>query len=305
MKQQSTGTIIELKDVSYRYPDGSVGLDRCSLSIQHGSRTALLGANGAGKTTLFLHLNGILRPQAGTILFGGAPLDFSRQGLHNLRSRIGLVFQNPDNQLFSASVREDVSFGPMNLGLDSGIVQARVEESLQAVGMAACADKPVHNLSYGQKKRVCIAGVLAMRPEVLILDEPMAGLDFAMQAELMQILDRLHTERITIIIATHDMDFAYQWADSIDLMVRGECAATWKAKSIPDVLKQLSTYGLGVPKVAEIHQGLISSGFLDKEEPSPRSHQDLLRLLDTVLNGRNLRFVDLPAAINHAAPPEP
>jgi cobalt/nickel transport system ATP-binding protein len=279
MKQQPNEDILELKDVSFRYPDGSVGLDGCSISIQRGKRVALLGANGAGKTTLFLHLNGILRPQAGTVLIGGAPLDYGRQGLHNLRSRVGLVFQNPDSQLFSASVREDVSFGPLNLGLDSGTVRDRVDEALQAVGMTACANKPVHNLSYGQKKRVCIAGVLAMRPELLILDEPMAGLDVAMQADLIKILDSLHANGMTIIIATHDMDFAYQWSDSIAVMVKGGCAATWDVKSIPDVLEQLAAYGLGIPKVAEIHQGLISNGYLDKEGPFPRSHQDLMRKL--------------------------
>jgi len=174
MNEHPVETLLELQGVSYRYPDGSVGLDSCSLSIQHGSRTALLGANGAGKTTLFLHLNGILRPQSGTVFYCGAPLDYSRQGLRSLRSLVGVVFQNPDSQLFSASVREDVSFGPLNLGLDKETVKIRVEEALHAVGMTACADKPVHNLSYVQKKRVCIAGVLAMRPEVLILDEPMA-----------------------------------------------------------------------------------------------------------------------------------
>jgi cobalt/nickel transport system ATP-binding protein len=279
MKQLSIDHILEMHEVSFRYPDGSVGLDRCFHSIQRGSRTALLGANGAGKTTLFLHLNGILRPQAGTVQIGGAPLDYGRQGLHNLRSRVGLVFQNPDSQLFSASVREDVSFGPLNLGLDSGTVRNRVEEALQAVGMTACADKPVHNLSYGQKKRVCIAGVLAMQPEVLILDEPMAGLDLTMQVELTHILARLHAEGMTIIIATHDMDFAYPWADSITVMVKGGCAATWDVKSLPELLDDVAFYGLGVPKVAEIHRGLISKGFLDKEGPSPRSHQDLLRKL--------------------------
>jgi cobalt/nickel transport system ATP-binding protein len=279
MKQQPIEDILELKDVGFRYPDGSVGLDGCSISIQRGKRVALLGANGAGKTTLFLHLNGILRPQAGTVLIGGAPLDYGRQGLHNLRSRVGLVFQNPDSQLFSASVREDVSFGPLNLGLDIGTVRNRVEEALQAVGMTVCADKPVHNLSYGQKKRVCIAGVLAMQPEVLILDEPMAGLDFTMQVELTHILDRLHADGMTIIIATHDMDFAYQWADTITVMVKGGCVATWDVKNLPELLDDVAVYGLGVPKVAEIHRGLISNGFLDKEGPFPRSHQDLMRKL--------------------------
>ena len=279
MKQQMPDTLLELKEVSFRYPDGSVGLDECSLSIPHCSRIALLGANGAGKTTLFQHLNGILRPQTGTVWYGGVPLDYSRQGLHHLRSRVGLVFQNPDSQLFSASVKEDVSFGPLNLGLDSETVRNRVEEALQAVGMAECADKPVHNLSYGQKKRVCIAGVLAMRPEVLILDEPMAGLDYAMQGELARILEQLHSEGMTIIIATHDMNFAYQWADSIAVMVKGRCAACWDALQIPYALEQVAAYGLGVPRVAELHHVLVDGGILNEDPLPPRSHRSLMRNL--------------------------
>lgn len=288
MKQQSTGTIIELKDVSYRYPDGSVGLDRCSLSIQHGSRTALLGANGAGKTTLFLHLNGILRPQAGTILFGCAPLDYSRQGLHNLRSRIGLVFQNPDSQLFSASVREDVSFGPMNMGLEHSVVRKRIEESLAAVGLADMAEKTVHNLSHGQKKRVCIAGVLAMQPEVIILDEPMAGLDVPMQRELHAILDRLHTEGVTVLVTTHDIDFAYQWADHLLIMVEGSCAADWGTDEL-NVLPQLATFGIGVPRVAELCNIMADDRLTNIAANIPRSYDELTVVLRNSLasKGRN------------------
>lgn len=279
MNQQRIEPILELGDVSFRYPDGSVGLDGCSISIPRGKRIALLGANGAGKTTLFLHLNGILRPLSGTVLFGGSPLNYSRPGLHTLRSRIGLVFQNPDSQLFSASVREDVSFGPLNLGLDNETVRSRVKEALHAVGMTACADKPVHNLSYGQKKRVCIAGVLAMRPEVLILDEPMAGLDVAMQIELTSILDRLHGEGMTIIIATHDMDFAYQWADSITIMVKGSCTATWDVDSIPAVLAQLAVYGLGVPRVADLYRDMVAKGILKDNCSIPKCYQSLKHML--------------------------
>lgn len=282
MKQQMSETILQLKDVSFCYPDGSVGLDDCTISIPRGKRIALLGANGAGKTTLFLHLNGILRPRGGVVLFNGAAMDYSRQGLHNLRSRVGLVFQNPDSQLFSASVREDVSFGPLNLGLNNEAVRNRVEAALHAVGMTTCADKPVHNLSYGQKKRVCIAGVLAMRPEVLSLDEPMAGLDVAMQVELARILDRLHTEGMTIIIATHDMDFAHRWADSITIMVKGRCVATWDTEMIPDVLEQLAGYALGIPRVAELHRALVRAGILDGNAPPARSHQSLLQQLATL-----------------------
>lgn len=279
MKQPTSNTLLELQAVGFHYPDGSVGLDDCSIAIQRGTRLALLGANGAGKTTLFLHLNGILRPQAGTLFFAGAPIDYSRQGLHALRSRVGMVFQNPDSQLFSASVSEDVSFGPLNLGLDNATAKGRVAEALEAVGMTQYADKPVHNLSYGQKKRVCIAGVLAMRPEVLILDEPMAGLDAAMQNDLTQILDQLHAAGMTIIIATHDIDFAYQWADSITAMVNGKCAASWEVERIPEALEQLAAYGLGVPKVAELDNLLGTERERDSCAPPPRSHQDLLKKL--------------------------
>lgn len=244
MKQHPVETLLELQGVSYRYPDGSVGLDGCSLSIPRGSRTALLGANGAGKTTLFLHLNGIIRPQSGTVFYCGAPLDYSRQGLHRLRSKVGLVFQNPDNQLFSASVREDISFGPMNLGLEKDTVKNRVEEALHAVGMTACAEKPVHNLSYGQKKRVCIAGVLAMRPEILIMDEPMAGLDIRMQKELMALLNKLHDQGITILMSTHDIDFANAWSDHICLMSQGTSVITCTTSELAEKRHLLDQYEL-------------------------------------------------------------
>jgi cobalt/nickel transport system ATP-binding protein len=154
-----------------------------------------------------------------------------------------------------------------------------VDKALQAVGMTECADKPVHNLSYGQKKRVCIAGVLAMRPEVLILDEPMAGLDVAMQIECTQILDRLHAEGMTIVIATHDMDFAYQWADSITIMVKGSCAATWDVERISNDLEQITAYGLGFPRVAELHQALVGTGVLNVDDQPPRSHMALMQQL--------------------------
>ena len=279
MRRHATGQVLELRDVGFRYPDGSLGLDRCTLAIRRGSRTAVLGVNGAGKTTLFLHLNGLLRPQTGMVLHDGVPLDYSRPGLRGLRSKVGLVFQNPDSQLFSASVREDVSFGPMNLGLDRETVERRVEEALLSVGMTALADKPGHNLSHGQKKRVCIAGVLAMQPEVLVLDEPMAGLDVGMQAELAQILDRLHAEGMTILIATHDLDFAYQWAEVISVMVEASCAASWDAAMLHEALDQLKGYGLGVPKVAELRLALVAAGALNVNAPLARSHQALMRQL--------------------------
>lgn len=271
--------ILKLEDVSYRYADGTNALNGCSLKIRRAARCAVLGANGAGKTTMFLHLNGILRPTSGQVLCEETPLDYSRSGLRTLRSRVGMVFQNPDSQLFSASVREDVSFGPMNLGLAERIVRTRVEEALQAVGMTAVADKPVHNLSYGQKKRVCIAGVLAMQPEIIVLDEPMAGLDAAMQEELTVILQKLHAAGMTIVIATHDLDFAYAWADETIVMEAGRLLAHGNPVEILRKEDVRQTLG-AAPLVAEITSSLSLLGIdLRDKGYLPRSKQELLTVL--------------------------
>ncbi|MGB9081325.1 MAG: ATP-binding cassette domain-containing protein [Desulfuromonadaceae bacterium] len=272
-------SILKFDGVSYRYPDGTRALDSCSLTIGRGSRTAVLGANGAGKTTMFLHLNGILRPSAGQVYWNETPLDYSRGGMRKLRSQVGLVFQNPDSQLFSASVREDVSFGPMNLRLEEAVVRKRVEEALLAVGMAESADKPVHNLSYGQKKRVCIAGVLAMQPEVVVLDEPMAGLDAAMQEELTVVLERLHASGMTIIIATHDLDFAYGWADEAVVLQSGRLLAHGKPAEI--LLQEDVQDTLGAtPLVAEIISSLSLIGIdLRDKGYLPRSKSELLKAI--------------------------
>lgn len=252
--------LLEALSLSHRYADGSPGLDGCSLAIRRGSRNALLGANGSGKTTLLMHCNGLLRPSAGSLRFAGTPLDTSRAGLAALRRRVGLVFQNPDRQLFSASVVEDVSFGPLNLGLDEATVRVRVAEALAAVGMAEQANRPVHHLSFGQKKRVCIAGVLAMQPEVLLLDEPMAGLDAAMQSDLLAVLDRLAEEGITIVLSTHDVDFAYRWADDIHLLAAGRCLASFAAAELPAHGDALRQAGQPLPAVVALHGALAARG---------------------------------------------
>jgi len=259
--------LLQLEEVHYRYPDGSAGLAGCSLSVSRGSRNALIGANGSGKTTLFQHCNGLLRPAAGRVHYAGAPVDYGRAGLRALRSKVGLVFQNPDRQLFSASVREDVSFGPLNLGLSDATVAARVEAALQAVGMDDLAHKPVQNLSFGQKKRVCIAGVLAMEPELLVLDEPMAGLDQAMQEELLAVLDGLHRRGMTILLATHDIHFAYRWADRIHLMAAGRCCASFDAPALAGHEAELAAIGLRLPSVIGLERQLRQRGLLRGDTP--------------------------------------
>ena len=280
VSEKTQGILLELDSVSFSYEDGSVGLSACSLAIRRGTRNVLIGANGSGKTTLFQHANGLFRPQSGTVRYAGAALEYTRSGLRELRSKVGLVFQNPDRQLFSASVREDVSFGPMNLGLDRATVIRRVDEALHAVGMASCADKAVHNLSFGQKKRVCIAGVLAMEPELLVLDEPMAGLDYAMREDLLAVLERLHASGMTLLLATHDIDFAYRWADDIHLMDAGRCSASLAAEKLGDFGVALSALGLPVPVVIQLYRQLRESGLIDGDSV-PRTHGELMARLAT------------------------
>lgn len=260
--------LLEACALSHVYPDGSVGLDGCSLTIRSGSRNALLGSNGSGKTSLLQHFNALLRPTAGGVRFAGQPVDYSRGGLNALRRRVGLVFQNPDRQLFSASVIEDVSFGPLNLGLDEATVRRRVDDALAAVGLRELADKPVHHLSFGQKKRVCIAGVLAMQPDVLLLDEPMAGLDATMQVELQALLDTLTGRGITIVLSTHDVDFAYRWADDVHLLAAGRCLASFAAVDLPQHTRSLRAACQPLPAVVELHRALAAHGLAGE---APRS----------------------------------
>lgn len=283
MKLEHSDTLLSVESVSFRYPSGDLALNECSLALHRGSRNALIGPNGSGKTTLFQHLNGLLRPRAGVVRYGGRALEYSRSGLRELRSKVGMVFQNPDRQLLSASVQEDVAFGPLNLDLPPDRVRDRVGTALRAVQMHDFADHPVHHLSFGQKKRICIAGVLAMEPELLILDEPMAGLDHQMQQEFLQVLDDLHAEGLTMLLATHDLEFAYRWADRIHLMVRGHCVASLEATNLAGHLSELSSVGLPQPTILSIHLGLVARGLLPMlpAPDRPRNAAQLLTLLAT------------------------
>jgi cobalt/nickel transport system ATP-binding protein len=239
----------------------------------------VLGRNGSGKSTLFALLNGLQRPQVGQVLCQGEAVRYDRLALKKLRAQVGLVFQEPDQQLFSASLREDVSFGPMNLGLDKKETANRVDKALADVGLAALADRPVHALSHGQKKRACIAGVLAMHPEIIILDEPTAGLDPAMVRELTSLLDDLHRRGLTLILATHDVDFAYAWADAICILDQGVLAFQGGMDEFANVLPRLPQLGLKSPWVLELHARLKTKGILGAKYSIPRSQEDLLGLL--------------------------
>jgi cobalt/nickel transport system ATP-binding protein len=197
--------VIELHGVAFAYPDGHQALFGVDLHIHPGERVALLGPNGAGKTTLVLHLNGILRPGAGEVIVSGMPV--TDQTVSEVRRRVGVVFQDPDDQLFMPSVRDDVAFGPANLGLGGPELDSRVAAALEVVGMAEFADRPPHHLSFGQRRRVAIATVLAMEPEILVLDEPSSNLDPTSRRELAEIIEALP---VTVLMVTHDLPYAAQ-----------------------------------------------------------------------------------------------
>jgi cobalt/nickel transport system ATP-binding protein len=214
---------LRIAGLHYAYPDGTAALAGVDLTVGAGERVALLGPNGAGKTTLVLHLNGILHGGGGTVEVSGVPVDpRDRAGLADLRRRVGIVFQDPDDQLFMPTVAEDVAFGPANLGIRGAELTARVDEALAAVDMAAYRNQVPHHLSFGQRRRVAVATVLAMRPEILVLDEPSSNLDPASRRELAAIIESLP---VTVLMVTHDLPYALQLCPRAVILDRGRIVA--------------------------------------------------------------------------------
>lgn len=234
--------VIDLRGLHHVYPDGHRALDGVDLHIHPGERVALLGPNGAGKTTLVLHLNGILTPTSGSVTVSGLPVE--RDHLLEVRRRVGVVFQDPDDQLFMTTVAQDVAFGPRNLGLSADEVDARVGEALTAVGMIDVADRPPHHLSSGQKRRVAVATVLAMRPEILVLDEPSSNLDPASRRELAEIVDGLG---ITVLMVTHDLPYALQLCERSVVLSEGRMVADAATRKVLSDGELMAAHRLELP----------------------------------------------------------
>jgi cobalt/nickel transport system ATP-binding protein len=272
--------LLSLRGATFAYEDGPVVLDGLDFDVREGRALALLGRNGSGKTTLMRLLSGGLRPLTGELTVEGRPVRYDRAGLTRLRTTVQLVVQDPDDQLFAASVAQDVSFGPLNLGLPGAEVRARVAEALDALDIAPLADRPTHLLSYGQRKRAAIAGAVAMRPRVLILDEPTAGLDPDGQERLLAILDRLRAGGTTVVLATHDVDLALRWADDAALLTPSGAhtgpAAVTLARA--DLLRQA---GLRLPWGVAAGRLLRRVGLLGDGEPGPRTPEELASALRT------------------------
>lgn len=245
--------VIETKELCYSYDGEESALDKVSVKIPKGKITAIMGGNGAGKSTFFLNLNGVLTPDAGQIIFNGKVIIHNKKNIKELRKSVGIVFQDPNDQLFSSSVRKDISFGAVNLGLSEDEISRRVDGAIERVGIKDLERRPIHALSYGQKKRVAIAGVLVMEPEVIILDEPTAGLDPIGVNELMKILIEIkETMGISIIIATHDMDIVPLYCDYGFVFHRGKVIMEGTPKDIfsnPEILRENS---LRLPRIAHL-----------------------------------------------------
>ena len=253
--------MIEVKNLKYSYNSHYQALKGVSLKVNKGEMVSLLGKNGAGKSTLFLHLNGIYEPDEGQVFIDGEELKYDKKSLLKFRQKVGIVFQNPDDQIFAPTVEEDVAFGPLNLGLPMEEVQDRVEDALARVGMSGFEKAAPHHLSGGQKKRVAIAGILAMKPEIMVLDEPTAGLDPQGVTNLSKLLRQLNDEGITIIISTHEVDLVPNYADKIFVLVDGLLIGEGTPKEIfsqPEILEKAN---LKVPIVTDLFQQLETEGF--------------------------------------------
>lgn len=271
--------ILEARAVDYSYDDGTRALDQASLVVKRQEILAILGANGAGKSTLLSTLNGSFRPAAGNILLDGNPVSYSRKGLVELRSQVGLVLQDPDDQLFAATVFEDVSFGPLNLGLSVSEARTRVLEALAIMGIEALSHRPTHLLSFGQRKRVAIAGVLAMSPAVLLLDEPTAGLDPKSVDELCETLRSLAVQGVAVVIATHDMDIAYNWADQIAVFARGKIIMEGRAEDVFGKSSFQQDTDLRLPLIYQLSSELRNNGLISPDGDLPRSVPQLVHQL--------------------------
>lgn len=271
--------ILTADKVTFTYLDGTTALHELSVKIPRGKKAAFVGNNGAGKTTLLLHFNGINRPDSGEVRYCDCKLDYSSKGIKELRCRIGFVFQDTDSQLFAGSVYQDISFGLLNLGLPPEEIKVKLERVMGETGLLPFRDKPPHALSHGQKKVVAIAGVLVMEPEVLILDEPTAGLDQVSASRVTAMLNNLNEMGTTIIMSSHNMDEVYAWADIVFVLKDGKIIAEGRPADVFRSQQVLQAADLRKPLVLELYDTLVSRGCLPAQTETPATREALLALI--------------------------
>jgi cobalt/nickel transport system ATP-binding protein len=275
--------LLRVENLSYRYDEKYLALNNVSAAFRSGERVAILGRNGAGKSTFFLCCNGVLRPQSGNIFFKGRAISGSKKDLLALRQAVGLVFQDPDSQIIAGSVESEVSFGPMNLRLPQDEVSRRVEQSLVQMDMVRYRDHAPHYLSGGEKKRVTIADILAMEPEIILFDEPTASLDPENVDALERILNDLANSGITVIISTHDVNFAYRFAERAIVFALGEIIADADVDEVFASKTILEKAGLKKPLLYEAFE-FVQNSFPDTpDRRKPKTIEEFRMYIDAIL----------------------
>ena len=269
--------ILKAENLYFSYDEDreEAALNGLSLEIRRGKKVAVMGSNGSGKSTFFLCCNGIHRPSSGKLYFDGKEVSYDRKSLLKLRSKVGIVFQDPDNQLFSASVFQEISFGILNLGISPAEARKEVEQIIAYLEITSFRDKPSHALSGGQKKQVSIADILVMHPELIILDEPAAALDPKHTAMVKKIVDRLTGDGITVLMATHDVSYAYEWADEVLLFHRGRLLSQGPPEAVFRQTELLKATNLEQPGVLRLFDHLQQAGLLPADLEAPKNLSQL------------------------------
>ncbi|HIV23844.1 MAG TPA: ATP-binding cassette domain-containing protein [Candidatus Merdiplasma excrementigallinarum] len=264
--------ILKADDLYFSYEgEKNHSLNGLSLEIERGKKIAFMGANGSGKSTFFLCCNGIHKPVRGQLYLDGQPYDYSKKGLLKLRQRVGIVFQDPDNQLFSASVYQEISFGILNLGVSEEEAQKEVEKVIRDLEITPFRHRPTHALSGGQKKQVSIGDILVMHPDIMIFDEPAAALDPRHTRIVNRIIDRLTEQGITVMMSTHDVNFALEWADQVFLFKEGKVLAEGTPVQVFSDREVLRETNLEQPAVMELFDSLCRKHILSDALPVPRT----------------------------------
>ena len=257
--------MLKTKDLTYMYEDGTVALKNVNIDLSKGKVIGIIGSNGSGKSTLFLNMIGILKPKSGKILYDDNLIQYNKRFLREYRKQVNIVFQDPDKQIFYSNVYDDVAFALRNLGFDEDEISNRVERTLKRVGAYDLKDKPVHFLSYGQKKRIAIAGVLVMDSNTLLFDEPTSGLDPIMTREIVSIIEDISREK-TIALSSHDMNLIYEICDYIYVLKSGEVIGEGTVTEVFTKESILKEAGLDEPWLVRIHKNLGIPLFRKEEQ---------------------------------------
>ncbi|MDR7812121.1 energy-coupling factor ABC transporter ATP-binding protein [Lacrimispora sp.] len=274
--------LLQAENLSYSYGQGNQVLKKINFTVKKGEKIAVLGSNGAGKSTCFLNLNGVLRPESGQIRYRGK--EIGKKDLNELRKNVGIVFQDADSQIIASTVFAEVSFGPVNLKLPKEEVKRRVETALDCMNLMPMKDRPPHYLSGGEKKRVSIADIIAMESEVVIFDEPTASLDPVNVEMLEGVLDKMNEMGKTLLISTHDVDFAYRFADRAVIFSGGRIIADGPVREVFEDDEVLNQANLKRPILLEVYNSLVRHRILEEGGGSPRDAGELEMLLQTQRN---------------------